>query len=252
VKICRSILTVGSRPYDLRATTTVVIAPHQDDESLGCGGLIARKRNDGLPVHVIFITDGSASHPDHRSLDATTISALRISEAKQALACLGVERSSVHFLNEPDGTLDRITRERRENLVATLGELLRDIRPDELFLPCYPDGSSEHDAAFGFVTEAITRAQIAPTLWQYPVWAWWNPALLLRGWLGTRDCRRLPAEDYHSAKQQAIQCYRSQIEPLPPDTAPALPPDLVALFGADTEFFFRYEFRPQDEITHAP
>ena len=39
----------------------LVVAPHQDDETLGCGGLIARKRYEGLPVHVVFITDGSAT-----------------------------------------------------------------------------------------------------------------------------------------------------------------------------------------------
>lgn len=240
IELCGGLLRVGSKPYQLREEPAVVIAPHQDDETLACGGIIARKRNEGLPVHVVFITDGSASHPNHPRLDPPAISALRVREAMQAIAYLGVERTAVHFLNEPDGTLKTITDVRRESLVMQLAALLRTIAPAEIFLPCNPDGSSEHDATFGFVTDAIRRAGLQPDVWQYPVWSWWNPVLLLRRWLATDDCRRLPVEDYLLAKQRAIECYQSQIAPLAPDASPALPADLVGIFNSDTEYFFRY------------
>jgi LmbE family N-acetylglucosaminyl deacetylase len=241
IELCGGLLQAGSKPYELRATPTVIIAPHQDDETLACGGVIARKRNEGLPVHVIFITDGSASHPGHARLDPPAITALRREEAMNAMACLGVERTAVHFLNEPDGTLKTISAERREALVLRLAYLLRAIVPGEVFLPCNPDGSSEHDAAFGFSMDAMIRANLQPEIWQYPVWSWWNPVLLLRRWIASKDCRRLPLEDFRQAKQQAIGCYQSQIVPLAPDTIAALPTDLVDIFLADTEFFFRYQ-----------
>jgi len=241
VQACSSLLRSGSQPFELREETAVVIAPHQDDESLGCGGVIARKRNEGVPVHVIFITDGSASHPGHPRVSATELAAVRRGEAMRALACLGVERTAVHFLEEPDGTLNAITPERRAALVSRLAGLLASLGPAEIFLPCRPDGSSEHDATFGFVIEATLRSGIRPDVWEYPVWSWWNPGLLLRRWLKSRDCRRLPLEDYHQGKRQAINCYASQIQPLAPDPQPALPPELVAFFHQDTEYFFRYE-----------
>ena len=241
IELCRTVLRAWSQPYQLGEASTVVIAPHQDDETLACGGLIARKRSEGLPVHVIFITDGSASHLGHAQLTPAAIAALRRNEAMQAMACLGVERSTVHFLDEPDGTLKGIAADRREFLVERLGALLGSIAPGEIFLPCNPDGSSEHDAAFEFVLAAVARAGVRPVTWQYPVWAWWNPLLLLRTWRTHRDCRRLPLEDYWQAKQQAVRCYRSQIIPLPPSPTPALPPDLVDIFLSDTEFFFRYD-----------
>lgn len=245
IEMCNGLLHAGSKPYRLREEPTVVIAPHQDDETLACGGIIARKRSEGLPVHVIFITDGSASHPGHPRLDAPAIAALRRAEAMRALACLGVERSCVHFMDEPDGTLKTIPAERRENLVARLSELFGRIGAGEIFLPCNPDGSSEHDATFNFVLEAVGRIHREPLIWQYPVWSWWNPVLLLRRWLATRDCCRQPLEDYYQAKQQAIRCYQSQIAPLAPDPMPALPGDLVDIFLTDTEFFFRYELPPR-------
>jgi LmbE family N-acetylglucosaminyl deacetylase len=241
IHACGHLLRVGSRPFELREETAVVIAPHQDDESLGCGGIIARKRNEGVPVHVIFITDGAASHPRHPRLGAAELAVLRRREAMQALACLGVERTAVHFLEEPDGTLHVITPERRAALVARLTGLLATLCPVEIFLPCQRDGSSEHDATFTFVIDAILRSGLRPDVWEYPVWSWWNPGLLLRRWLKAKDCRRLPLEDYYQGKQQAIGCYQSQVRPLAPDPRPALPPELVGLFQNDTEYFFRYD-----------
>jgi len=245
IDFCGAVLRLGSRPLVLREAPAVIIAPHQDDETLGCGGLIARKRNEGLPVHVIFITDGSASHPRHPRLSPAAISALRADEARRAIGYLGVERTAVHFLAEPDGTLKTITPTRREDLVARLAGLLQAIAPGEIFLPCNPDGSSEHDATAGFVLDAIARCGRQPDVWQYPVWSWWNPLLLLRRWLATDDCRRQAVEDYLPAKQLAIDCYQSQIAPLAPEPAPALPADLVAIFNSDTEYFFRQRLPEQ-------
>jgi LmbE family N-acetylglucosaminyl deacetylase len=240
IELCGGLLEIGSKPYQLREAPAVVIAPHQDDETLACGGVIARKRNEGLPVHVIFITDGSASHPGHPRLGPAEIATLRAGEAMHAMTYLGVERAAVHFLNEPDGTLKTIAPDRREALVRRLTQIMGTISPGEIFLPCNPDGSSEHDATFGFVIDAITRTNLLPDVWQYPVWSWWNPVLLARRWLATADCRRLPLEDYRLAKQHAIDCYQSQIAPILPNDSPALPADLVAIFNSDTEYFFRY------------
>jgi len=244
IELCAGLLQAGSKPYEVREGISVIIAPHQDDETLACGGIIARKRHEGLPVHVVFITDGSASHPGHPRHTPPELARLRRAEAMSAMACLGVERAAVHFLDEPDGTLKTISPDRRELLVTRLARELDAIRPAELFLPCNPDGSSEHDATFGFVLEAVRQSSLQPVIWQYPVWSWWNPVLLLRRWVGSRDCRRLPLEDFRQHKQQAIQCYRSQIAPLEPDITAALPADLVDIFLADTEYFFRYEPPP--------
>src|SRR5690606_16204888 len=51
-------------PLSLPARRITVIAPHPDDESLGCGGLIAALAADGRAVQVVFVTDGAGSHPN--------------------------------------------------------------------------------------------------------------------------------------------------------------------------------------------
>lgn len=241
VRLCRMMLDWVSTSYGLPLGTAVVFAPHQDDETFGCGGLIARKRNVGFPVHVIFITDGSASHPGHALFSPPAIASLRRQEAWAALAVLGVESEAIHFLDEPDGTLRVLDAGRREKLIGRMADLLCELQPDEVFLPCSPDGSSEHDAAFGFVIDALHRAAVRPAIWQYPVWTWWNPALLVRRIFEERGCCRMPAEDFRAIKHRAIACYRSQTVPLAPHDLPSLPPDLLAMLDSEVEYFFRFD-----------
>src|SRR6202035_4765604 len=45
----------------------MILAPHADDESLGCGGLIAELAATGIPPIVVIVTDGTRSHPLSRS-----------------------------------------------------------------------------------------------------------------------------------------------------------------------------------------
>ena len=238
--LCRISLQCLSRPYRLRAEPCIIFAPHQDDETLGCGGLIARKRNEGLPVHVIFITDGSASHTGHPAVTAREVGDIRRREALAALAILGVESCAIHFLDEADGTLKNLAAGRESALVTRLAGLIAWIQPGEIFLPCSPDGSSEHDAAFGFVCAAVVQAGVQPDFWQYPVWSWWNPGLLIERMIFNQGYCVQPTEDFQPIKTRALARYQSQLEPIPPWSEPALPPGLVHSCNSGQEFFFRF------------
>src|SRR5947208_6372296 len=82
----------------------VVFSPHPDDETLGCGGTIIRRRLLGADVSVVFMTDGSASH--RRLMPALDLTALRAREARAACRILGVNEQSISFLNFEDGQLE--------------------------------------------------------------------------------------------------------------------------------------------------
>ncbi len=56
--IWRWILLWGSKPISLSQKSAMIFSPHQDDETFGCGGLIALKREQQIPVVVVIITDG--------------------------------------------------------------------------------------------------------------------------------------------------------------------------------------------------
>ncbi|WP_262895303.1 PIG-L family deacetylase [Hymenobacter lapidiphilus] len=49
---------------------TVVIAPHPDDESLGCGGLLALLARANVPVWCVLMSDGTMSHPNSAKFPA--------------------------------------------------------------------------------------------------------------------------------------------------------------------------------------
>ena len=67
----------------------VVVSAHPDDETLGCGGLIARATARGETVHTLFVTDGGASHLNSRAWPRARLGARREAEAEEALRRLG-------------------------------------------------------------------------------------------------------------------------------------------------------------------
>ncbi|HXA13923.1 MAG TPA: PIG-L family deacetylase [Opitutaceae bacterium] len=240
IRLCRGLLRLCGRRYPFTDGVTIVFAPHQDDETIGCGGLIARKRHEGLPVHVVFITDGSSSHPGHPNLTPASLVLLRRSEALEALGMLGVESSAIHFLNEHDGSLNSLGGPRRVALVEKLTAFFDDLDPDEIFLPCHRDGSDEHTATFTCIRDALLRSPSRPIIWQYPVWAWWKPHFLLENLLSSGASHRLPLEDFQPVKSRALSCYRSQVQPTPPWRHCILPCELQATRDFPEEYFFRF------------
>jgi LmbE family N-acetylglucosaminyl deacetylase len=62
----------GSYPFDVAdwQAPAVIIAPHPDDETLGCGGVASRKLKPGADVRFIFVADVSASHSNRVDMEA--------------------------------------------------------------------------------------------------------------------------------------------------------------------------------------
>lgn len=147
------------------AESAVILAPHQDDEVLGCGGLTLLKRRAGATVDIVFVSDGRNSHS--HLMPADELAAIRRQEALEAARVLGVSQDRVHFLGLPDGSLTR----HAASGVALLTPLLQKLRPQQLFVPCRWDFPPDHLA-----TRAIGLASLATlqpvSVFEYPVWFW--------------------------------------------------------------------------------
>lgn len=131
----------------ISAERVLVLAPHADDESLGCGGLLAQLARQGGSVRVLYLTD-SAGFPEASSDRAAT----RRHEAEEALACLGVAEPP-RFLDFPDGRLV----EHLESLARCLERELLEFGPDLVFCPAPSERSADHRAAFQALHRALHR-----------------------------------------------------------------------------------------------
>jgi len=126
----------------------LVFAPHPDDEVIGCGGAIVLHQQQGDEVKVVFMTSGEAGS---LSADASAVGRNREHEAKAASQSLGI--GAPEFLRLPDGYLENSA----ENLKKLL-KVIRDQKPDVVYLPHPADGHRDHQVTHQLVTEAVSRA----------------------------------------------------------------------------------------------
>ncbi len=179
----------------------IVFAPHPDDETLGCGGLIALKCARGARVKVIFLT----ASEDRRQ------------EALAAAAILGLAPDDLEFLDYRDGGLTLLTATRRSAAADRLAAILRAARPREVYVPHRHDRHADHEATYGLAMMAIGRSGLEVELFQYPIWAgWWSFLGHGLGWRDLAGARRLSIAGVAERKRRAIDSYRSQVADLPP------------------------------------
>ncbi|HET9390403.1 MAG TPA: PIG-L family deacetylase [Steroidobacteraceae bacterium] len=94
-----------------RATSLLVVAPHPDDESLCCAGIIQRVIQVGGRVSVVWITSGDASEIDRLVIEKRVFGSTgkmrdlgerRMHEAQDAATILGLAPEHLYFLGYPD------------------------------------------------------------------------------------------------------------------------------------------------------
>ncbi len=210
----------------------LVLAPHADDESLGCGGLIAEACAQGRPPVVAILTDGVGSHPN---TPPARLRALREREAAAATGLLGLPRDRLHFLGLPD-TAAPLAGPGFERAVAELARLFRHGGCGVVVAPWRHDPHCDHEAAAAMAI-ALARAE-GVRLLSYPVWGWTLPldAVLPRAAV---DGWRLDISAHLAAKRRAIAAHASQHGGLVDDDPGGfqLPPGLLAVFERPYEVF---------------
>jgi len=201
-------------------TRALLVAPHPDDEVLGCGGLLRLLHQRGVRTEIVAVTDGGASHPDSPTVRPEELAVLRRTESRRALARLGLGDVPVRRLGCADGAVAEAV------VTARLADLLGETTASTWCLATWRgDGHPDHEA----VGRATTRAcaQTGARLLEYPIWTW--------HWAAPGDPRvpwdraRAVSLDAatRAAKLAAVDCFDSQIRPLS-----AHPADQVVLDGA--------------------
>ena len=217
--------------------TAMILAPHADDESLGCGGLIAASCAAGRPPLVVIVTDGAGSHPASHTWPADRLRAQREAEAAAATRHLGLPADRLAFLRLPD------TRSPHEGAgfevaVETLRCLGAEHRCDTILAPWSHDPHCDHESVWKMGL-ALSRRD-GHALLAYPVWGWLiAPEVELdmpvpTGW-------RFDVTQYLSRKAMAIEMHESQYGGLITDDPGGfrLPDRLLEVFASPYEVFLR-------------
>ena len=233
-------LDARAQPLDVNDIGPVlVMAPHPDDESLGCGGTIVKLQQLGYPAHVLFVSDGTMSHPHSASYPAPRLRDLRESEARNALHVLGMDADACTFMRLPDRRVPTADEPGFTDAVAGVTELLNRLKPATLLMPWQRDPHPDHRACWQIGWQAAQEATSQPRILEYLIWLWE---------LGTPDdlpqpdttkIWRVDIADVIRQRDQAIAAHRSQVTRLIDDdpTAFYLSPELLTHFAPPRELF---------------
>lgn len=185
----------------------LVLAPHMDDETLGCGRLIAALAERDRAVHVLFATDGARS-PGVAADLVPGLVATRAAEARCAAEALGYGASRTTFLALPDGRLSRHLTDLTQGVARTWEAC----GPATVLAPSRWDRHPDHLALRRAAIACLRAAPVGPTLMEYFVYYRWRllPGGDLRDLLRVGERVVPDTSEFADHKRRALACYRSQ------------------------------------------
>jgi N-acetylglucosamine malate deacetylase 1 len=175
----------------------LVIAPHPDDEAIGCGGAICLHTKRGDRVDAVFLTSGELGL---KHLPKKKACQIREREAEKAAGVLGL--SAISFLRKSDWYLG----EQIKDAATALKPLLEKAAPDLIYLPHENEWHPDHKAAAPIVRRALSRTAV--TLLGYEIW---SPL--------TEYDHYENISSVMTRKLRAVRCHRSQMKEFAYDRA---------------------------------
>lgn len=232
-------------PQKLFSGTLLVVAPHMDDEILGCGG-IGAQWHDLARVHILFAGDGLGSFPKEvrSGADRMALMERRKEEARAAARTLGYTSANLSFLDLPEWHFRRHKEALRRGIIKAIEK----VNPAWLFFPFRYDRHSDHVATHHAVA-TVLRQWPGVTGAEYFVYHRWK---LLQG----GDIRAMIRPEYMvkvdigpvgEKKRKALQCYGTQVTAEPGlRTVPVLSADLIAEESRGSEWLLKADTAMSD------
>jgi N-acetylglucosamine malate deacetylase 1 len=174
--------------------SVLVLAPHPDDESFGCGGTVRLLTSSGGQVDVVYLTRGElgAENVESTTLgDQERLAVQRSDEGRQACRVLGV--SGVQFLAGRDGHLRS-----QPELAAEILRILADGQYRSVFCPWPLESHRDHAATFDMLVAALGQYPHQIEVWLYEVWTPLEPNMVI------------PIDSAIEAKVEAMRVHASQ------------------------------------------
>lgn len=195
----------------LSVEKVLVVSPHCDDETIGAGGTIARHAAEGAEVSVYVVTGHGEGRP-YPMFKKENVERVR-TEAEQACEILGVK--NLIFTDVPAAG---VAIQAPWHLNSTIGDIVKKIAPDILYVPFPFDLHKDHREIFNALSVAWRSSSSTGRgirqIYCYEVQSetHWNIPYVESGFLPTHW---VDITDYLETKLKALQSYRSQIRSTP-------------------------------------
>lgn len=123
----------------------LVIAPHPDDETLGCGGTLLRHNKEGYELHWMIVTRMSEKKGWNRNqIEKRSKEIERVARAYKF--------KQVHQLNLIAGHLESTP---LNDLIKKIGSIFKTIKPNIVYIPFFNDVHTDHQITFKAVSVCI-------------------------------------------------------------------------------------------------
>jgi len=140
----------------------LVFSPHPDDETLGCGGTLAKLVQAGAHVRVVLMSDGEKGYP--QGFDPSKAGAARKQEFISAMAVLGI--TDIGFFGLPDAEIHH-----SETLITAITQEFENYAPQWLYIPSPLDSHSDHVSVSLSVLSVWETLGYVQRMWLYEVWS---------------------------------------------------------------------------------
>ena len=183
----------------------LVIAPHPDDEVLGCGGISLRYAAEGHEVSVLVMSRGKPGLYSEESINNVRGEALRAHKE------LGVKKTL--FLDYPAPELDLHS---VSELAASIGSVIKDLGITVLYVPHRGDIHHDHRAVYNaaLVASRPTGGCTVSEIYAYETLSETEWAAPFGDDVFIPTCF-VDISDYMDSKLRAMQCYKSQVLEFP-------------------------------------
>jgi LmbE family N-acetylglucosaminyl deacetylase len=222
---------------------TIVFAPHPDDETLGCGGTIAKRLHEKNDVLVVVMTDGRNSFAE--ILDTTSgpapeeVKQIRMDEIKKAMTILGVSNENLVFFEFEDGKLSDSEIDAESKVVQILKKYL----PSEVFFTYAKDNNSDHLATNRIVRRAIKSLNMHVAQYQYSIIrSHLRVGPLIDSFFNffTHNQISIDISEFLNIKKAALNEYKTQTTLwLPTQKKPVLSKRVIDMHLKEKEIFYR-------------
>lgn len=161
------------RPVPTKAPfgkSMLILAPHQDDEAIGCGGALVLQLRTGNGAAIVLMQDGADGH-EELGMSRQALTELRNEESRKAAAAVGVDPPV--FLGY--ASLAENARQASEQVRG----IIRQRKADAVFVPFVLDAHPDHRWANYILAEALKGIDWNVRIFGYEVWGLCIPNVLV-------------------------------------------------------------------------